>query len=51
MAATLDNGGFNPPVRVPFRWRRSIAIAVVLFLPVAVHEWPWSFLPLRWQQT
>jgi hypothetical protein len=38
-----------PDFRIRPRWARAIFIAGLLLLPVAVLEWPWSFLPLRWQ--
>jgi hypothetical protein len=36
-------------LRIPRRWGRAAAILALLLSPVAVLEWPWSFLPLRWQ--
>jgi len=42
----------EPPTRdfrERFRWRRLSLIVGLVLLPVAVLEWPWSFLPLRWQ--
>jgi len=31
------------------RWKRAVIIAALFIVPPAVIEWPWSFLPLRWQ--
>ena len=36
-------------VLVSPRWRRGLVIAALLLAPVTVLEWPWEFLPLRWQ--
>ena len=30
-------------------WKRAIVIAVLIVLPIALLEWPWRVLPLRWQ--
>ncbi len=35
--------------REPFRWKRAAIVVALILLPVAVVEWPWSFLPIRWQ--
>jgi hypothetical protein len=38
-----------PDLRIRPRWARALVVFVLFLLPVAVLEWPWSFLPLRWQ--
>ena len=40
-----------PPfdLRERVRWKRAIFIVALLALPIAYVEWPWPFLPLRWQ--
>ena len=35
--------------RVGLRWKRAIVVIALIALPVAVVQWPWPFLPLRWQ--
>jgi hypothetical protein len=44
-----SDGTQVPELRTPLRWKRALLISVLLILPVAVLDWPWSFLPLRWQ--
>ena len=35
--------------RERIRWKRAVVIIALIALPVAVVQWPWPFLPLRWQ--
>jgi hypothetical protein len=41
----------EPPYSVRERrgWARILLVAALLVVPVAIHQWPWDFLPLRWQ--
>jgi len=36
-------------VREPLRWKRGLLFVALFVVPVAIYEWPWEFLPLRWQ--
>jgi hypothetical protein len=36
-------------VREPARWGRGVLFVALLVVPLAIYQWPWKFLPLRWQ--
>ena len=38
-----------PDFRSGPRWKRGVVVAALVLLPLAILEWPWSFLPVRWQ--
>jgi hypothetical protein len=43
----IDQAPFK--VREPLPWKRALLFVAFFVVPLAVHEWPWEFLPLRWQ--
>ena len=43
----IDEAPFD--VREHRRWGRSLLFVALFVVPVAVYQWPWDFLPLRWQ--
>ena len=43
----IDEAPYN--VRERPRWKRGLLVVALFVVPVAIHQWPWEFLPLRWQ--
>jgi len=36
-------------VRERIRWTHLLPFVSLFVIPVAIHQWPWDVLPLRWQ--
>ena len=45
----MDTDEAQSRIREPFRWKRGLLFAALVIVPVAIQQWPWEFVPLRWQ--
>jgi hypothetical protein len=44
---SIDGAPYD--VRERVRWKLGLLFVALFVVPVAIQQWPWKFLPLRWQ--